>query len=81
MINALGNASADSKDSFVLTLKYVRPEIMPRYYKVFAYFGTELCVDKLIDAYTNGDYKEVAREALLLVEDKQFEQRIHEVLK
>ena len=81
MINALGNASADSKDSFVLTLKYVRPEIMPRYYKVFAYFGTELCVDKLIDAYTNGDYKEEAREALLLVEDKQFEQKIQEVLK
>ena len=65
----------------MLTLKYVKPEIMPRYYKVFAYLGTELCVDKLIDAYTNGDYKEEAREALLLVEDKQFEQKIKKVLK
>ncbi len=81
MKNAMGNATTESKDSFVLTLKYVKPEIMPRYYKVFAYLGTELCVDKLIDAYTNGDYKEEAREALLLVEDKQFEQKIKEVLK
>lgn len=81
MKNAMENATVDRKDSFVLSLKYERPEIMPRYYKVFAYFGTKLCVDKLIEAYTTGNYKDEAREALLLVEDKQFEQRIQETLK
>lgn len=71
----------DRKDHYALTLKHVKSDVMPRYYKVFAFFGTELCVEKLIDAYQNGDYKFDAKEALLMVENKNFENRINEVLK
>ena len=79
--NAVKNAPAATKDEFASTLKHVKPNIMPRFYNVFAFFGTELCVDKLIDAYKNGDYKFEAREALMLVENEQFAEKIHEALK
>ena len=74
------NMSADKKDEFASTLKHVKADVMPRYYNVFAYFGTELCVDKLIDAYQNGAYKFEAKEALLLVENAQFQEKINKVL-
>lgn len=79
--NAIKDAKDDAKDDFVSTLKYVKANIMPRYYNIFAYFGTELCVEKLIDAYQNGDYKFEAKEALLLVENEAYKERITEVLK
>ena len=78
--NATKNMPDDNKDEFASTLKHVKADVMPRYYNVFAYFGTELCVDKLIDAYKNGDYKNEAKKALLLVENKQFEEKINEAL-
>lgn len=79
--NATVNLPDEKKDYFASTLKHVKPDVMPRYYKVFAYFGTELCVEKLIDAYQNGNYQFEAKEALMLVNNKQFEERIKEVLK
>lgn len=69
------------KDEFASTLKHVKPFMMPRYYKVFAYFGTELCVDKLIDAYKNGPDSFEAKEALLLVNNEKLAEKIHEALK
>lgn len=69
------------KDEYASTLKHVRSDLMPRYYNVFAYFGTELCVDKLIDAYQNGIYQFEAKEALLLVENDKFKEKIDNVLK
>ena len=53
--NGIAGLSETSKDNFVMALKNVRPDIMPRYYKVFAYFGTELSVNKLIEAYDEYD--------------------------
>ena len=79
--NATANMPAEKKDEFASTLKHVKADVMPRYYNVFAYFGTELCVDKLIDAYQNGAYKFEAKKALLLVENEQFQERINNVLK
>lgn len=79
--SAMANAPVDMKDNFASTLKHVKPETMPRYYKVFAYFGTELTVNKLIDAYNAGNYQEEAREALLLVENDEYKAKIDEVLK
>lgn len=78
--NAMKNVPNDRKDLFVTTLKHVRSDIMPRYYKVFAYFGTEVSVEKLIDAYQNGAYPFDAKEALLLVENEAYKERINEVL-
>ena len=78
---AMKDAREDVKDNFASTLKHVRPEIMPRFYKVFAYFGTELCVDKLIEAYQTGDYKDEAKDALLLIDNEQFKDKIEEALK
>lgn len=70
-----------TKDEYASTLKHVRSDLMPRFYNVFAYFGTELCVDKLIDAYHNSMYQFEAKEALLLVENKKFKEKIDNVLK
>ena len=78
--NVMKNANEEQKDLFASMRKHVKPEIMPRFYNLFAYFGTKLCVDKLIDAYQNGDYKFEAKEALLLVENEQFKAKIQEVL-
>ena len=78
--NATNTMPDDNKDEFASTLKHVKANVMPRFYNVFAYFGTELCVDKLIDAYKNGDYKNAAKKALLLVDNKQFEKKINEAL-
>ena len=77
----MANAIEERKDTFASTLKHVKPAIMPRFYKVFAYFGTELTVNKLIEAYESGDYKNEAKEALLIVEDEKFAQQIKDVLK
>lgn len=78
---AMADAPTAVKDDFASTLKHVKPAVMPRYYKVFAYFGTELCIDKLIDAYKNGDYKADAEEALLLVDNEAFKDKIKKALK
>lgn len=78
---AMSTLPDERKDMFAATLKHVKPEIMPRYYNVFAYLGTESCVDKLIDAYKNGDYKFEAKEALLLIDNEQFANKIQEALK
>ncbi|MCR5036779.1 MAG: hypothetical protein K6A73_05605 [Bacteroidales bacterium] len=69
------------KDEYASSLKHVKPNIMPRYYKVFAYFGTELTVNKLIEAYENDLYKKEAKDALLMVENEAYKERIAEVLK
>lgn len=79
--DAMGNAVVDKKNQFATTLKHVKPNIMPRFYKVFAYFETEVCIDKLIDAYKNGDYKEEAKEALLMVANGSFSEKINAALK
>lgn len=79
--NTTKTMSDDKKDELASTLKHVRADVMPRYYNVFAYFGTELCIDKLIDAYQNGSYKFEAKEALLLVENEQLKEKINNVLK
>ena len=78
---AMQNVPGNVKNDFVSTLKHVKPDKISRYYKVFAYFGTDLCVDKLIDAYHNGPDVFEAKEALLLVENEAYQQRISEVLK
>ena len=79
--NAMAKAPESAKDKFAGTLKHVKPEIMPRFYKVFAYFGTEMTINKLIDAYNTGEYKDEAREALLLAYGGAYKEKIDEVLK
>ena len=79
--NAMANLPDAPKDEFASTLKHVKPNIMPRFYMVFAYFGTELTVNKLIEAYETGNYKKEAKDALMHVENEAFKDRINEVLK
>lgn len=79
--SAMAKATETMKNDFASTLKHVKADKIGRYYKVFAYFGTELCVNKLIDAYKNGPSIAEARNALLLVENEAYKQRINEVLK
>lgn len=79
--HAMKDVTDDKKDLFASTLKHVKPEKMPRFYKVFAYFDTEMCIDKLIDAYQNGEYKTEAKEALLMVDNEKFAKKINDVLK
>lgn len=79
--NVMKNADNAKKDNFVSLLKYVQPEIMPRFYEIFAYFGTELSVNKLIEAYNSSNYKDEARKALLLVDNEEFTEIIRDILK
>ena len=79
--NAMKNVPEDVKNTFASTLKHIKPDKIGRYYNVFAYFGTEFCVDKLIDAYKNGPDSAKAKKALLLVENEAFKQRINDALK
>ena len=78
--SAMKKATVEEKDYFVLMLKHTKPEIISRFYKIFAFFGTEVSVNKLIDAYHNGPDSEEAKMALYLVDNKEFTQRINEVL-
>jgi hypothetical protein len=77
---AMKKATVEEKDYFVLMLKHTKPEIISRFYKIFAFFGTEVSVNKLIDAYHDGPDSEEAKAALYLVDNKEFTQRINEVL-
>ena len=79
--NAMANATDSAKDKFASTLKHIKPEKMPRYYKVFAYFGTEFTINKLVEAYNSGEYKEEAKEALLLVDNDKYSELIKNTLK
>lgn len=79
--NAAKTIVVNRKDDLVSMVKRVKPEIKPRYYKVYAWFGTEFCIDRLIDAYKNDDYKVNAKEALLMVENEAYTQKIQEALK
>lgn len=79
--NAMCKVPDNIKDNFVLSLKYVKPDMRPRYYKVFAYFGTELSVDKLIEAAKTGPDAYEAKEALQLVNNGKFADKISEALK
>lgn len=79
--NAMCKVPDNIKDNFVLSLKYVKPDVRPRYYKVFAYFGTELSVDKLIEAAKTGPDAYEAKEALQLVNNGKFADKISEALK
>lgn len=78
--NAAKNMPDKNKDELASTMKHVKADVLPRYYNIFAYFGTELCVDKLIDAYQNGSYKFEAKEALQLVENEKYQEKINSVL-
>ena len=77
---AMKNATVEEKDHFVATLKHTNPLIIPRFYKIFAYFGTKTSVEKLINAYREGPDTEEAKIALYLVDNKEFTQRINEIL-
>ena len=79
--NAMCKVPDNIKDNFVLSLKYVKPDVKPRYYKVFAYFGTELSVDKLIEAAKTGPDTYEAKDALQLVNNEKFTDKISEALK
>ena len=77
---AMKKATVEEKDNFVIMLKHTDPLIIPRFYKIFAFFGTEMSVEKLINAYREGPDSEEAEKALYLVDNKEFTQRINEVL-
>ena len=76
VIAALGKASLQQKDFFVQTMKEVKPESIPRFYKVFAALGTKESVDKLVDAYNSDNDKEKAFEALMLMNNPEFASEI-----
>lgn len=69
------------KNELASVHKHLKPDFMVRFYKMFAYWGTEYTVDKLIDAYQSGEYKTEAKEALLLVENEALKAKILEALK
>ncbi|MGN0032210.1 MAG: DUF1080 domain-containing protein [Candidatus Limimorpha sp.] len=69
MEKALYKATPEQCDDFVYGLKNVSLEMLPRYFKVFAYLGNERGVNKIIEGYLSNNGKTEALEALLSIDD------------
>jgi len=76
---AFAKTNDAQKDKFVSLLKYVKPEVMSRFCKVFANFGTQMSVNKIIEVYNSENYRKEAVEALCFVENPAFADTIYAI--
>ena len=76
---AMSKAKPDKKDEMISMMKHIQPDVMVRFYKVFAYLGTENSINKLVEQYHSGYDKEQAVEAILLINDRHFAKVIKEI--
>ena len=81
MMAAMKNANQKTKDNIIYALKYVGPDLLPRYYVIFADFATEVSVGKLVECYNAGIEKELAWNALKSVDRNKFGYLIGDIVK
>lgn len=81
MMAAMKGAKPQYKDNIVYALKYAGPDILPRYYVIFADFATEVSVSKLVECYNAGIEKELAWNALKSVDRNKFGYLIGDIIK
>lgn len=68
-MKSMANATPAVKEKYVTLLKYVKPDVMPRYYKIFAYFNDSLSITKLLDGYKLEQTRDEALNALLSIDN------------
>ncbi len=69
---AMKKATTEQKDTFIMTMKGIKPEAMPRFYKVFVNLNTDAGINKIVEGYHSGYDKEEAVAAILLITDKKY---------
>lgn len=68
-MKSMANATPAVKEKYVTLLKHVSPEIMPRYYKIFAYLNDSLSITKLMAGYKSATTRDEALDALLSIDN------------
>ena len=76
---AFATTNDAQKDNFISLLKHVKPEVMPRFYKVFANFGTQTSVNRIIEVYNSENHRKEAVEALCAVKNPAFADTIYAI--
>lgn len=69
IMKSMAHVNDKSKSNFVYLLKNVEPAKITRFYKVFAYFGDDLSIMKLLDGYKSAKTRDEALDALLSIDN------------
>lgn len=69
IMKSMAYANDKSKSNFVYLLKNVDPAKITRFYRVFAYFGDDLSITKLLDGYNSTKTRNEAMDALLSIDN------------
>lgn len=69
---AMNKAKPERKDDMISTMKHITPDVMVRFYKLFAILGTDYSVNKLVEQYHTGYDKDKAVEAFMMINDRRF---------
>lgn len=69
IMKSMAYATDKSKSNFVYLLKNVEPAKTTRFYRVFAYFGDDLSITKLMDGYKSAKTRNEALDALLSIDN------------
>ncbi len=69
IMKSMAYATDKSKSNFVYLLKNVEPAKITRFYKVFACFGDDLSITKLMDGYKSAKTRDEALDALLSIDN------------
>lgn len=69
IMKSMAYATDKSKSNFVYLLKNVEPAKITRFYRVFAYFGDDLSIMKLMDGYKSAKTRDEALDALLSIDN------------
>ena len=78
-IAAMAKAQSSAKDDVVGKMKYTKENVLPRFYKVFASFGTDASVRKLVEYHNQGIEPGQVREALKTVDADRFKDILNEM--
>lgn len=69
IIQAMAKGNDGVRENFVSLTKYISPEIMPRFYRIFACFYNEISVSRLMNGYRSETTRTEALNALLSIEN------------
>lgn len=69
IMKSMAYANDKSKSNFVYLLKNVEPAKITRFYRVFAYFGDDLSITKLMAGYKSATTRNEALDALLSIDN------------
>lgn len=79
LMKSMANAKENVMNDFVLQFKFAEPKILTRFYKVFAYFGNEMSINKLKEGYNSEATREPALEALLTIDNVTVAKTLFEI--